>query len=151
MKDRLQQITQVFRRAPLLPRRAAAASLPGATILTCLDGLTAEQERELACVLSLLWTEFVFTIGGLSGFRLATAEVQSAYLTSLVESSDLVRRNGGVEKQHYSFAPDLLALYVEGMRKAERSPQDCVLASTVVRLIDLGARLRAGGLAAYAG
>ena len=118
---------------------------PDHPLLTQIRGLSPQQDRELACAVSMLWDSFVDELGGVDELRTRDEAEQTGFIRVMQAAAQRIRGTAPAGKAHYALAPELMALYVDALRRAEHLPLDQEIATVASRLCSRGALVRRAG------
>ncbi len=113
-------------------------------LLQAVDGLSAQQHKELVCALSMLWDERLAEGAGL-GRPVRTPRNDEDYVKSMRLTAERVRLRAGRDKRHYALAPEFMGLYAETSGRAARSLTDQEIMQSIEALAAEGGLLRDGG------
>jgi hypothetical protein len=119
---------------------------PDHPLLTQIRGLSPQQDRELACAVSMLWDSFVDELGGVDELRTRDEAEQTGFIRVMQAAAQRIRGTAPAGKAHYALAPELMALYVDALRRAEHLPLDQEIATAASRLCSRGALVRRAGV-----
>jgi hypothetical protein len=118
---------------------------PDHPLLTQVRALSPQQDRELACAVSMLWDTLVDELGGVDDLRARNDAEQTGFIRVMEAAAQRIRGTAPAEKTHYALAPELMALYVDALRRAEHLPLDQEIATVAARLCSRGALVRRAG------
>ncbi len=141
----LEKLRSIAERAVSMSHQWPLQPAPEHPLLTQVHALSPQQDRELACAVSMLWDNFVDELGGVDELRARDEAEQTGFIRLMEAAAQRIRGNAPAEKAHYALAPELMALYVDALRRAEHLPLDQEIATVVSRLCSRGALVRRAG------